>query len=92
MGVAWQTLVAVAADELIWIAITGRFHWDCANFTNDNYGLAFADQVGVFFDNPADLNIQAAGDGGAIGVLDHVTSTAVSGWINISNRTDPTHA
>lgn len=84
-GVIWEQRVA-ALNDLVWIAITGRFFWANATFTDANYGLTFAMAAAALFDNPADIVLAVAGTAGTIGTLDHVASTGVSGWLDISRR------
>jgi hypothetical protein len=45
----------------------------------------------ALFDNPADLVVNAVGTAGQVGILDHVTSIGVSGWVNIERRAAPTN-
>jgi hypothetical protein len=86
-GVVYQSSIgAIAANDLIFIAITGRFFFACDDFTDANYGVTFAMPAAVLADNPADLVPSATGTAGTIGTLDHVASTAVNGWLNINRR------
>lgn len=88
VGVIWQKLVAVAND-LVTLAISGRFKFACAAFADADYGKAFAMPAAALTDNPADLAVSAVGSAGAVGVLDQVTSTTVDGYLDISRRNAP---
>lgn len=88
VGVCWQKIVATASD-LVTLAVSGRFKFSNAAFTNANYGLAFAQPAAALTDNPADLAVATAGSAGDVGVLDQVSSTGVSGYLNIDRRNTP---
>lgn len=88
-GVAWEgsgSGKATVANDIFMVAITGRFFFANANFTDANYGLTFAMAAGTLTDNPSDLAAAAAGSAGTCGTLDQVVSTAVSGYLNIDRR------
>lgn len=86
-GVVWESSDgAIAANDLIWVAITGRYFWANSTFTDANYGLTFAMLAATLTDNPADMGLAVAGTAGTIGTLDHVASTGVNGWINTNRR------
>jgi len=82
----------IVANDLVWIAITGRFFWLCAEALDANYGLTMAMPAADLTDNPASLVENTAGTAGAVGTLDHVVSTGVSGWVNIDRRAIPVNA
>jgi hypothetical protein len=91
-GVVWESSDgAITLNDLIWIAITGRFHFACAEFKDADFMAPFAMPAAGLTDNPADLDASTTGSAGVAGTLDHVTSTAVSGWLNINRRTAPTN-
>lgn len=83
---------SAATSDLVWIATSGRWFFTCANFTIANLMATFAQQAGVLFDNPADLDISGVGDAGAIGRLWLVGTTATDGWIDTSDRAALTNA
>lgn len=86
-GIVWQNSDgAIQANDLIYVAISGRFFYANANFTDANYGATFAMPAAALTDNPADLNVAVVGSAGTAGTLDHVASTAVNGWLNINRR------
>ena len=90
-GVAWEGKATVAND-LIFVAITGRFFWANTSFTDANHERSFAMLAAALTDNPADLGLAAVGTAGTVGCLDHVASTAVNGWINTDRRALPENA
>ncbi len=61
--------------------IDGVFWFANTNFTDANYGKAFAATAAS--DNPADLVTLGAGTTGQVGRLMHVDVTATSGWLDI---------
>ncbi len=91
-GVAMENRVTAAANDLVWIATLGRFHFACVLFTAANHEDDFAALAATLFDNPADLGLATTGTSGSIGVLDQVTVEAVSGWLNISRRNPAANA
>lgn len=90
-GVVWQHLVA-AANDLVWIAITGRYFYAFAGALDADFNKTMAMPAADLTDNPASLVVSAAGTAGAVGTLDHVTSTGVSGWVNIDRRAVPVNS
>lgn len=85
IGVAWQRVTNASIGQLITIAVTGRFKFSCVNFTDTNYGELFAVNT-LLSDNPTDLDIVDFGFGGPVGVLDQVTDSGISGYLNIARR------
>ena len=81
----------IVANDLINIAITGRFFFAFAGALDADFMEGVSMPAAALFDNPADLVVNVAGTAGQVGILDHVTSTAVSGWVNISRRSAPTN-
>ena len=81
----------IVANDLVWIAITGRFHFAFVGALDGDFNDIMSMPAAALFDNPADVVVSAVGDAGGIGILDHVTSTAVSGWINTNRRAIPTN-
>lgn len=81
----------IVANDLIAIAITGRFFWLFAGALDASFNSPVSMPAAALFDNPADLVISAAGTAGSVGTLDHVVSTGVSGWVNIDRRALPTN-
>jgi hypothetical protein len=86
-GIAWEGKATVAND-LIFLAITGRFFFvgGGATMTDANWNKCFAMLAATLTDNPADFGVSVAGTAGAIGTLDQVVSTGVSGWLNTDRR------
>lgn len=91
-GIVAQNTVVAAQGDLVWVATAGRFHFACTNFTLANMEVAFAAQTAGLTDNPADLDVSGAADAAVAGVLDQVTVTAISGWLDISRRLAGTNA
>jgi hypothetical protein len=84
-GVAWESKATVAND-LVFVAISGRFFFACAAFADADEGKVFAMPAAALTDNPADLAVSTTGSAGAVGTLDQVSSTGVNGVIDISRR------
>jgi len=91
MGLASGVDNPVAIADLIWIAVTGRFFFAFAGALDADEGEGVSMPAAALFDNPADLVVNAAGTAGQLGILDHIASTAVSGWVNLSRRSAPTN-
>lgn len=84
-GVTEKKLVATAANQLTTFVTRGVVWFTgAANLTIANVGKLFAATAAS--DNPADLLVQAAGNPGAAGRLLAVDVTAVSGYIDLSDR------
>ena len=89
-GVMMEASSATAGD-MLWIATAGRFHFAAVGMLVAEMEVAFNMPIADAFDDPSELVTSAAGDGGGVGVLDQVTSEAVSGWLDISRRASPTN-
>ena len=88
-GVAWEGSgagKATVANDLFFVAITGRFFFACTAFADADYGKLFAMPAAALTDNPNDLAVSTTGSAGAAGTLDQVCSTAVNGYLNIDRR------
>ena len=83
-GICLEPKSAVA-NTLIRVAIRGIFLIQCTGLSDANLNKLFA-QAGAGTDNPADLILQTTGTAGAMGRLVAVKTTAVAGWIDISDR------
>jgi hypothetical protein len=81
----------IVANDLVYIAITGRFFWAFAGALDADFMAGVSMPAAALFDNPADLVVNAVGTAGQVGILDHVVSTGVSGWVNIERRSAPTN-
>ena len=90
-GVLLENKVTAASGELIWIATGGRFHWANTTIALAVVESGFSLDIGDPEDDPSTMTVHAVGDSGVVGVLDQVTVTAVSGWIDISRRAVPTN-
>ena len=90
-GVLVEHKVTAAAAEMVWVATGGRFHFANTNFEVGDLDVLMQMPAAALFDNPADLDDATAGAAGGVGVLDQVTVTAISGWLDISNRVAPTN-
>ena len=91
LGVLSEHIVTAAAGEMVWVATAGRFHFANANFELGDLEKLMQMPAAALFDNPADLDDATAGAAGGVGVLDQVTVTAVSGWLDISRRVAATN-
>jgi hypothetical protein len=91
LGVIMEHRVTAAAAELVWVATSGRFHFANGNFEVGDLDVLFQMPAAALFDNPADLDDAVAGAAGGVGVLDQVTVTATSGWLDISRRVAATN-
>ena len=85
-GVVMEHKVVIAADELVWTGTAGRWLFSCAALVITELNKPFAMAQADLFDNPASLNICAAGDPGCVGSLWSVQVTAVNGWVNTDHR------
>lgn len=88
-GVAWEgdgAGKATVANDLFFVAITGRFFLTAAIFADANYGAVLAMPAAALTDNPADLAVSTTGSAGACGTIDQVDSTGVNGHLNIDRR------
>lgn len=92
MGLPQGVTNPITLNDLVYIAINGRFFFSGVNYADANYMNVMAMPAANLFDNPADLVVNAAGTAGGIGVLDHVSSTGVNGWLDISRRSLPINA
>ena len=84
IGPAWKRS-KVLVGELITVAVTGRFKFFSATFTDANYGELFAVNTALS-DNPADFDLLDFGSAGPAGMLDQVSEEGISGWLNIDRR------
>lgn len=91
-GVVSEHKVCTAATDLVWCATSGRWFFTCSALILGDMNKAFAIKQAALFDNPADLNVQAAGDPGAIGYLYQIGTTGTDGWINTDHRMAPTNS
>lgn len=82
MGIVTERKSLTGTASTVKAYLSGVFWAANTNFTDANYGVAFACTAAS--DNPADLVTLGAGTTGQVGTLVHVDSTAVSGWIDIS--------
>ena len=85
-GICENRLVATAAGDLVTGWVRGVF-WltgNTAGLVIVNHGLTLGETAGS--DDPADLVISGIGTCGAMGTLLHVEVTAVSGYIDLSQR------
>lgn len=92
MGLPVGITNPITLNDLVYIAINGRFFFACDDFTDANFMNVMAMPAAALFDNPADLVVNTAGTAGGVGVLDHVSSTAVNGWLDIGRRSLPINA
>lgn len=91
-GVVAEHKVITAATELVWCGTAGRWFFTAAALTLADMNKAFAIAQATLFDNPADLNVLAGGDPGAVGYLYQVGTDAQDGWINTDHRMAPTNS
>jgi len=85
-GVNAEHRTTTAANELVWVATTGKFWFAATTLTDANRGKQFAQAAAALFDNPADIVVSVAGTTSAIGQLTVVDDTAVSGWVDTTRR------
>lgn len=88
-GVAWEgsgSGKATVANDIFMVAITGRFFYAAAAFADASYGALLAMPAAALTDNPTDMAVSTTGSAGAIGTIDQVCSTGVSGYVNIDRR------
>jgi len=92
LGVVMEHKVVAAAQELVWVAMAGRWFFTCAEIKAADCDKTFAMVAGDLFDNPASLDANTAGSAGAVGRLWLVTTTATSGWIDTDHRSAAVNA
>jgi len=91
LGVIMEHRVTAASGEMVWLATSGRFHFANSNFEVGDLDVLMQMPAADLFDNPASLDDAAVGAAGGVGVLDQVTVTGTSGWLDISRRVGATN-
>jgi hypothetical protein len=86
-GIVAERVTTTAANDFVLVYTSGIFLLANTNFTIANQGSLFFQTV-AGEDDPATLNVTAAGDSGACGRLLQVKTTAVDGYLDISDRFD----
>jgi hypothetical protein len=90
-GVVAEHTVTTAADQFVQIYRSGIFLFANTAFTIALQGALFYQTV-AGEDDPGTLTDTELGSSGAVGRLIQVRTTAVDGWIDISDRSDPANS
>lgn len=86
VGVVSEHKVVAAANELVWVATSGRWYVAAVALAVADLNRVMQMPAAALFDNPADIVVNAVGAAGGIGTFYKVITTAVDGWVNTDHR------
>ena len=90
IGFCTEHLATAAANTPVKVAITGI--WWVAAVALTDAGLLTATYPLAGSDDPAEINLTTLTNPSALGLLVHVDATAVSGWIHLGIKSNPTNS